>query len=33
MIRDLEQRARSVQGVSDVENLLHLPGVEAPMHK
>jgi osmotically-inducible protein OsmY len=33
MIRDLEQRARSVQGVSEVENLLHLPGVEAPMHK
>ncbi len=33
MILDLEQRARSVQGVSDVENLLHLPGVEAPMHE
>jgi osmotically-inducible protein OsmY len=33
MIRDLEDRARSVQGVSDVENLLHLPGTEAPMHK
>jgi len=33
MIVDLEQRARSVQGVSDVENLLHLPGVEAPMHE
>ena len=32
MIRDLEQRARSVQGVHDVENLLHLPGAEAPMH-
>jgi osmotically-inducible protein OsmY len=32
MIRDLEKRARSVQGVSDVENLLHLPGAEAPMH-
>src|SRR5918998_1344940 len=33
MIRDLEERARSVQGVSDVENLLHLPGTEAPMHE
>ncbi len=33
MIRDLEQRARSVQGVHDVENLLHLPGAEAPMHQ
>jgi osmotically-inducible protein OsmY len=32
MIRDLEDRARSVQGVEDVENLLHLPGAEAPMH-
>ena len=33
MIRDLEDRARKVHGVSDVENLLHLPGAEAPMHK
>ena len=33
MISDLEQRARSVQGVEDVENLLHLPGAEAPMHQ
>jgi osmotically-inducible protein OsmY len=33
MIRDLEERARSVQGVSDVENLLHLPGSEARMRK
>jgi osmotically-inducible protein OsmY len=32
MIRDLEERTRSVQGVEDVENLLHLPGAEAPMH-
>ena len=32
MIRDLEKRARSVQGVNEVENLLHLPGAEAPMH-
>jgi osmotically-inducible protein OsmY len=33
MIRDLEERARSVQGVQDVENPLHLPGTEAPTHK
>jgi osmotically-inducible protein OsmY len=33
MIRDLEQRARSVHGVHDVENLLHLPGSQAPMHQ
>jgi osmotically-inducible protein OsmY len=33
MIRDLEQRAKSVQGVQEVENLLHLPGTEAPMHE
>ena len=30
LIKDLEQRARKVQGVQDVENLLHLPGTEAP---
>lgn len=30
LIKDLEQRARKVQGVTDVENLLHLPGTEAP---
>jgi osmotically-inducible protein OsmY len=30
MIRDLEDRARKVQGVQDVENLLHLPGSKAP---
>jgi osmotically-inducible protein OsmY len=30
LIEDLEQRARKVQGVQDVENLLHLPGSEAP---
>jgi osmotically-inducible protein OsmY len=30
LIRDLEERARKVQGVQDVENLLHLPGAEAP---
>ncbi|HET9324001.1 MAG TPA: BON domain-containing protein [Gaiellaceae bacterium] len=33
MIRDLEERARSVHGVHDVENLLHLPGAKAPMHQ
>lgn len=30
LIKDLEQRARKVQGVTDVENLLHLPGTKAP---
>jgi osmotically-inducible protein OsmY len=30
LIEDLEQRARRVQGVQEVENLLHLPGAEAP---
>jgi osmotically-inducible protein OsmY len=30
LIKDLEKRARKVQGVHDVENLLHLPGTEAP---
>jgi osmotically-inducible protein OsmY len=30
LIRDLEERTRKVQGVQDVENLLHLPGAEAP---
>jgi osmotically-inducible protein OsmY len=33
LIDDAVQRARSVDGVRDVENLLHLPGVEAPMHQ
>jgi osmotically-inducible protein OsmY len=33
LIRDLEQRTRRVQGVQDVENLLHLPGTPAPMHQ
>jgi osmotically-inducible protein OsmY len=32
LIRDLEERARKVQGVEEVENLLHLPGTTAPMH-
>jgi osmotically-inducible protein OsmY len=30
LIADLEKRARSVQGVQEVENLLHTPGAEAP---
>jgi osmotically-inducible protein OsmY len=33
LIRDLEERTRKVQGVQDVENLLHLPGTPAPMHQ
>ncbi len=33
MITDLVEKARSIQGVRDVENLLHLPGTEAPMHQ
>jgi osmotically-inducible protein OsmY len=30
MIGDLEERARKVQGVNDVENLLRVPGRKAP---
>ena len=30
LIEDLETQARKVQGVRDVENLLHVPGEEAP---
>jgi len=30
LIEDLEKRTRKVQGVQDVENLLHLPGTQAP---
>jgi osmotically-inducible protein OsmY len=33
LIKDLETRTRSVQGVKEVENLLHTPGTEAPMHQ
>jgi osmotically-inducible protein OsmY len=33
LIRDLEERTRRIQGVEDVENLLHLPGSKAPMHQ
>jgi osmotically-inducible protein OsmY len=31
MIKDLEERARKVQGVHEVENLLHTPGDAAPV--
>jgi osmotically-inducible protein OsmY len=30
LIQDLEERTRKVQGVQDVENLLRVPGAEAP---
>jgi osmotically-inducible protein OsmY len=33
LIDTLAERARTVKGVRDVENLLHLPGAEAPMHQ
>jgi hypothetical protein len=33
MIEDLAERTRNIKGVVDVENLLHTPGVEAPMHQ
>jgi osmotically-inducible protein OsmY len=33
LIAELESRVRKVQGVLDVENLLHLPGTDAPMHQ
>ncbi len=33
LIDELVERARSVQGVRDVENLLHVPGTPAPMHQ
>ena len=33
LIDDLVERARSVSGVKDVENLLHTPGTDAPMHQ
>jgi hypothetical protein len=32
LVDELVAKARSVQGVRDVENLLHLPGTPAPMH-
>ena len=33
LIGDLVTRTRRIQGVRDVENLLHLPGTPAPMHQ
>ena len=33
MLNDLVEKTRSVQGVRDVESLLHLPGTPAPMHE
>jgi osmotically-inducible protein OsmY len=33
MLETLVERTRQVQGVVDVESLLHLPGTEAPMHQ
>ena len=32
LIEELVEQTRRIQGVRDVENLLHLPGTEAPMH-
>jgi BON domain len=33
LIDELVARARGVQGVREVENLLHVPGTPAPMHQ
>ncbi len=33
LIRDLEQRVRSIEGVRKVENLLHLPGTRPPARR
>jgi osmotically-inducible protein OsmY len=33
MIRDLEEQVRRIQGVREVENLLHLPDTEPQMHQ
>jgi osmotically-inducible protein OsmY len=33
MLTDLVRKTRAIQGVRDVESLLHLPGAEAPMHQ
>ena len=33
MIEELGEQTRRIQGVRDVENLLHLPGTEAPTHQ
>ena len=32
LIEALVERTRKIHGVKDVENLLHTPGTEAPMH-
>ena len=32
LIDALVERAQKIQGVREVENLLHTPGTEAPMH-
>jgi osmotically-inducible protein OsmY len=32
LIDALVERTRGIKGVKDVENLLHTPGTEAPMH-
>ena len=32
LIEALVDRTRKIHGVNDVENLLHTPGTEAPMH-
>jgi osmotically-inducible protein OsmY len=32
LIEELVAQTRKVQGVRDVENLLHVPGTQAPMH-
>jgi hypothetical protein len=32
LIDTLVERTQKIQGVRDVENLLHTPGTEAPMH-
>ena len=33
LIEELVAETRKVQGVRDVESLLHVPGAEAPMHE
>jgi osmotically-inducible protein OsmY len=33
LIEELVEQTRKVQGVRDVENLLHVPGTKAPMHE
>jgi hypothetical protein len=33
LIDDLVKQTHKVQGVREVENLLHVPGTKAPMHE